>query len=129
MRGTGYAQRSAGADINATRTVSLHRKLTVTPRAAFRKLYESHREVEVSSGTRTVIDAYTAFYDLGSNLRNLISGSLAKRWLEDAREQLEHRLIAATGSVLQDGGEPAPDFADHLEPEDWRELKQQFFLT
>lgn len=67
--------------------------------------------------------------NLSANLRNLLSGSLAKRWFEDSREQLEHRLMAATGSVLQDGGEPAPNFADELDAEDWRELVQKFLLT
>lgn len=67
--------------------------------------------------------------NLRANLRNLISGSLAKRWMQDAREQLELRLMALSGSVLQDGGEPAADFSDHLEDEDWSSLVEQFLLT
>ncbi len=66
---------------------------------------------------------------LVANLRNLVSGSLARRWTEDAREQLELRLMALSGSVLQDGGAPAPDFADHLEPEEWKRLTAAFLLT
>jgi hypothetical protein len=67
--------------------------------------------------------------NLRANLRNLISGSLAKRWMEDAREQLELRLMALSGSVLQDGGEPSPDFAEHIEDADWSSLVEQFLLT
>jgi glycine cleavage system H protein len=67
--------------------------------------------------------------NLGANLRNLMDGSMAHRWTEDAREQLEVRLMALSGSVLQDGGEPAPDFADHLEPDEWHHLTRTFLLT
>jgi glycine cleavage system H lipoate-binding protein len=62
-------------------------------------------------------------------LRNLLSGSLARRWIEDAREHLGRRLMALAGSALQDGGEPAPEFASHLDRDDWNELVAQFLLT
>jgi glycine cleavage system H protein len=67
--------------------------------------------------------------NLPANLRNLLNGSLAHRWMEDAREQLEVRLMALSGSVLQDGGEIATDFADHLEDKDWKVLTERFLLT
>jgi hypothetical protein len=49
--------------------------------------------------------------------------------MEDARERLEWQLMALSGSVLQDGGEPADDFAQHLSPEEWRKLVGEFLLT
>jgi glycine cleavage system H protein len=67
--------------------------------------------------------------DLAAGLRNLLSGSLARRFTEDAREALDLRLMALSGSVLQDGGEPVADFARHLAPEDWRRLVNEFLLT
>jgi len=67
--------------------------------------------------------------NLAANLRNLLSGTLARRWAEDAREQLTLRLMALSGSVVADGGEPARDFARHLEPSDWHDLTGRFFLT
>ncbi|MHC5011775.1 MAG: glycine cleavage system protein H [Planctomycetota bacterium] len=67
--------------------------------------------------------------NLSAALRNLLSGSLARRWTEDAREQMELRLMALSGSVVQDGGEPAPDFARHVPAEDWKGLVEKFFLT
>jgi glycine cleavage system H protein len=67
--------------------------------------------------------------DLVASLRNLLNGTLARKWMEDAREQLEVRLMALSGSVLQDGGSPAPDFARHLELEDWQQLVRVFLLT
>jgi glycine cleavage system H lipoate-binding protein len=66
---------------------------------------------------------------LASNLRNLLSGRLARKWMEDSREALELRLMALAGSVLQDGGEPAADLADHLPKADWERLVHEFLLT
>ena len=66
---------------------------------------------------------------LGVGLRNLLSGSLARRWMEDARGGLDLRLMALSGSVLQDGGEPTADFARHLPDAEWRRLVSEFLLT
>jgi glycine cleavage system H protein len=66
---------------------------------------------------------------LVANLRNLISGSLARSWMEDARKQLDLQLMALSGSVLQDGGEPVADFARHLSEEEWKRLLGEFLLT
>ncbi|MDJ0522362.1 MAG: glycine cleavage system protein H [Planctomycetota bacterium] len=66
---------------------------------------------------------------LAMHVRNLLSGSLARRWMEDARERLDHNLMAMSGSVLADGGEPAQDFGDHVEFEDWKGLVEGFLLT
>jgi glycine cleavage system H lipoate-binding protein len=68
-------------------------------------------------------------YDLASGLRNLLGGSLGRRWTEDARERLDLNLVALSGSVLQDGGEPVADFARHLDAEDWERLVHEFLLT
>jgi glycine cleavage system H protein len=66
---------------------------------------------------------------LAESLRNLLSGSLARRFMEDAREGLDLRLMALSGSVLQDGGEPVAEFARHVPDEEWRRLVSQFLLT
>lgn len=67
--------------------------------------------------------------DLASGLRNLMSGSLAQRWTEDARARLDMQLMALSGSVLQDGGEPVEDFARRLPEQDWKRLVSEFLLT
>jgi glycine cleavage system H protein len=67
--------------------------------------------------------------NLASNLRNLLSGRLARKWMEDSREALELRLMAFSGSVLQDGGEPASDLGRHLPAAEWERLVDEFFLT
>lgn len=66
---------------------------------------------------------------LASNLRNLLSGRLARKWMEDSREALELRLMALAGSVLQDGGEPAADLSQHLTKADWDRLVHEFLLS
>jgi glycine cleavage system H lipoate-binding protein len=68
-------------------------------------------------------------FSLADNLRNLLSGSLALRWMEDSRKQLEVQLMSLSGSVLQDGGTPSPDFAQHLNKADWQHLGEEFFLV
>lgn len=67
--------------------------------------------------------------ELALSLRNLLSGRLARKWMEDAREQIDLRLMALSGSVLADGGEPAHDFGDHLADDDWARLVNSFLLT
>jgi glycine cleavage system H protein len=66
---------------------------------------------------------------LSRNLRNLLHGGLARRWLEDARESLELQLMALSGSVVQDGGEPVADWPRHLSDEDWQRLVADFLRT
>jgi len=66
---------------------------------------------------------------LASDLRNLLSGSLARRFMEDAREVLDLRLMALSGSVLHDGGEPAADLALHLPGADWQRLVGELLLA
>jgi hypothetical protein len=65
--------------------------------------------------------------NLASNIRNLLSGTLARSWMEDTRRHLDLQLMALSGSVLQDGGEP--DFARHLSEEQWKRLVSEFLLT
>jgi len=68
-------------------------------------------------------------HDLAAGLRNLLGGSMARRWTEDARERLGMQLVALSRSVLQDGGEPVADFASHLPADDWKRLTREFFLN
>lgn len=67
--------------------------------------------------------------ELARNLGNLLSGSLARRFMEDTRDRLQHQLMALQGTVLADGGEPVADFTRHLPEEEWRHLVHEFLLT
>ena len=66
--------------------------------------------------------------DLTANLHNLLTGRLAGAWMEDSRRDLDLRLMALSGSVMQDGGEPAAELARHLKKEDWERLVGDFLL-
>lgn len=63
---------------------------------------------------------------LFAELPNLLSGSLASRWMQDTTERFRHQLMLASGSVIQDGGEPVEDIASALGDEDWRRLTGEF---
>jgi glycine cleavage system H lipoate-binding protein len=62
-------------------------------------------------------------------LRNLLSGSLAKAWIDDTTEALQERMSGSLGVVLQDGGVPVSGFARELSPEAWDEVVAEFLLT
>ena len=68
-----------------------------------------------------------------SNLRtdekNLLSGVLAKAWIEDTVNRLSRRITGNFGVVLQDGGLPIAGFAKEMAPADWDKLAREFLLT
>jgi glycine cleavage system H protein len=67
--------------------------------------------------------------DAKTSFRNLLSGSLARRWMEDAASGLMARLPALAGAVAQDGGVAVADTSAHLSDESWNELAREIFLT
>ena len=66
---------------------------------------------------------------MSANLKNLLSGNLARRWIEEARENLLSRGNYDLGLVYQDGGLPIDGMARNLDPVGWDTLVQEFFLT
>jgi glycine cleavage system H protein len=56
------------------------------------------------------------------DLRELLHGSAAARWMEKAALELRAFFSSNMGLVFQDGGLPLDGLADHLEPEDWNRL-------
>ncbi|MDZ4164988.1 MAG: glycine cleavage system protein H [Smithellaceae bacterium] len=65
---------------------------------------------------------------LSSNLKNLLSGALAGKWLEGVRENLLARMNYNLGSLSQDGGVPVEGIARSLDRERWDELVREYFL-
>jgi hypothetical protein len=61
-----------------------------------------------------------------AELSNLMSGSLANRWMQDTGERFRHRLMLAHGSVIQDGGDPVENIASQLGSDEWRRLGAEF---
>lgn len=64
-----------------------------------------------------------------ANLKNLLSGKLARQWMEQTTEQLRLRLSGELGTVLQDGGLPVTGFARLMAEDRWDRLAAEFLLT
>jgi glycine cleavage system H protein len=63
-----------------------------------------------------------------ANLKNLLSGTLARKWMEGVREDLYARTNYNLGPVSQDGGIPVDGIARNLDRERWDEIVKDFFL-
>ncbi len=67
--------------------------------------------------------------DAKINFRNLLGGSLARVWMEDAAARLRSRMPMAMGALAQDGGVAVDDLTAHMPDQDWAELTKEFFLS
>lgn len=67
--------------------------------------------------------------DLQISFRNLLNGSLARKWMADAAGRLQVRMPALAGAVAQDGGPAVHDLTAHMPTEKWGEITREFFLT
>lgn len=67
--------------------------------------------------------------DLKVSMRNLLNGSLARRWMADAAQQLQMSLPAMAGAVAQDGGLVVHDITPQIPGVKWEEITKEFFLT
>jgi glycine cleavage system H protein len=65
--------------------------------------------------------------DAATNFRNLLSGALARKWMEEGATRLRAR-ISAGGAMAQDGGVALEDLTAHLSTQAWNELVKEFFL-
>lgn len=65
----------------------------------------------------------------GGVLKNLLSGELARAWMDQSMDRVSHRLLPQLGQVLQDGGEPVEGFARQLDPERWPAIAAEMLLT
>jgi glycine cleavage system H lipoate-binding protein len=66
---------------------------------------------------------------VGSNTRNLLSGKLARAWMENALDNLHPLHGESLGPVLQDGGLPVEGIARVLGGAEWVELAKTHLLT
>jgi glycine cleavage system H protein len=62
------------------------------------------------------------------NKKQLLSGILAKRWMEEVREKLLSRMNYDLGLVYQDGGLLVDGMAKNLDRDKWDEIAKEFFL-
>jgi len=66
---------------------------------------------------------------LGANLKGLLSGELARRWMAAAADTLRRRVSPDLGPVYEDGGVPIDGLARGLDPDGWDRLARECFLT
>lgn len=62
------------------------------------------------------------------NKRQLFQGTLAKKWMEEVRENLLSRMNYNLGLVYQDGGLLVDGMARNLDREKWDEIVKDYFL-
>ena len=66
---------------------------------------------------------------LAANLRQLLEGGAARRFMEEAEGRIAMQLAPELGQVLQDGGTPVHGISRALAGDKWDDLARQFFLT
>jgi glycine cleavage system H lipoate-binding protein len=66
---------------------------------------------------------------IAANAKQLLKGSLARRWMEEACEGLATMMSPELGRVYQDGGRPVHGMARSLDPERWDDIARRFLLT
>ena len=62
-------------------------------------------------------------------LKNLLSGDLARRWIEDAVDSLRMESGATVGATMQDGGIPVDGIARALYGDEWTDKVKEQLLT
>lgn len=67
--------------------------------------------------------------DMATNFRNLLNGSLARKWMAEAASRLQARVPALAGAVAQDGGVAVHDLTAQLPTAKWAEITSEFFLS
>ena len=64
-----------------------------------------------------------------ANKKQLLSGALAAKWMEEVRESLLSRMSYNLGLVYQDGGLLVDGMARSLDKDKWDEIVKEFFLV
>lgn len=67
--------------------------------------------------------------DMNRERKNLLSGVVARKWMEDTIEKLRVSMNPELGAVYQDGGVPMPGMAKIIADKEWDNLLREFFLT
>jgi glycine cleavage system H protein len=67
--------------------------------------------------------------DLPISFRNLLNGSLARKWMAEASSRLQAQIPALAGAVAQDGGMAVHDLTMQMPDTKWAEITREFFLS
>ncbi len=66
--------------------------------------------------------------DAKLNFRNLLTGSVARMWMEEAANRLRKHLPIPAGAMAQDGGMAVNDLTSSLPEQEWLAVTREFFL-
>ncbi len=66
--------------------------------------------------------------DAKLNFRNLLSGELARWWMDEAAARLR-KFMPIPAGVAQDGGTTISDLTTYLGDKEWAEVTREFFLS
>ncbi len=61
--------------------------------------------------------------------KGLLSGVIARKWMEEAANQLRLKISPELGAVMQDGGVPMAGMAKIINADEWDQLLKEFFMT
>jgi glycine cleavage system H lipoate-binding protein len=66
---------------------------------------------------------------LRANSTNLLSGAMARRWMDEVVAGLQRTLSPELGALAQDGGVPLADIARIIDPDNWDSVARTHLLT
>ncbi len=66
--------------------------------------------------------------DAKTNFRNLLGGSVARKWMDDAAARLRNFAPTPAGALAQDGGTAFNDLLKGLPKSEWEKIEKEFFL-
>jgi glycine cleavage system H lipoate-binding protein len=61
--------------------------------------------------------------------KGLLTGELARSWMDQTASRLDRLMGPSLGPVLQDGGVPVSGFARELSPDHWQEIAEELLLS
>ena len=67
--------------------------------------------------------------DIATSFRNLLTGKVARRWMEESAAKLRSLSPTALAMVAQDGGVALDDLVGHLPDAEFKTLTGELFLT
>lgn len=65
--------------------------------------------------------------DASTSFRNLLSGTMARRWMEDSAAKLRAYAFPSMATA-QEGGVAVSNAAEHLSPAQWNQMSRELFL-
>lgn len=66
--------------------------------------------------------------DAKTNFRNLLGGSTARKWMDDAAAKLRAYIATPAGALAQDGGMAFGDLLQSLPKDEWDKIEKDLFL-